>query len=163
MLKKQRLAEAKEKTNQERLCALKEKYSNLSEGEIIFSPEIEGLDKIYMLQAIHSHSLEEARELIATAIKAEERAKLKQAKRSINKKANEIYNNIPSENLRETIADDVKELVWQRDQGKCVKCGSQEKLEYDHIIPVVKGGSSTARNLQLLCEFCNRSKSDNIS
>lgn len=63
---------------------------------------------------------------------------------------------------RAPIPDEVRILVWRRDGGKCVKCGSQEDLEYDHIIPVSKGGSSTARNLQLLCERCNREKRDHI-
>ncbi len=63
---------------------------------------------------------------------------------------------------RQPIPDDVKMFVWQRDGGHCAKCGSQEKLEYDHIIPVSKGGSNTARNIQLLCEKCNRSKGANI-
>src|SRR3990170_1867641 len=48
---------------------------------------------------------------------------------------------------RETIPDDVKMYVWNRDGGKCLKCGSQEKLEFDHIIPLSKGGSNTARNI----------------
>ena len=56
------------------------------------------------------------------------------------------------------IPDDAKIFVWQRDNGRCVICGSQEKLEYDHIIPISKGGSNTARNIQLLCEKHNRSK-----
>ncbi len=64
---------------------------------------------------------------------------------------------------RLSIPDDVKMFVWQRDGGRCVKCGSQENLEYDHIIPVSKGGSNSARNIQLLCENCNRSKGGNIS
>jgi Holliday junction DNA helicase RuvB len=59
---------------------------------------------------------------------------------------------------REPIPDEVKKFVWQRDQGRCVKCGSRELLEYDHIIPLAKAGSNTARNLQLLCEGCNRQK-----
>jgi hypothetical protein len=59
---------------------------------------------------------------------------------------------------REPVAAAVRMFVWQRDGGKCVRCGSQERLEFDHIIPVVKGGSSTERNIQLLCETCNRSK-----
>jgi hypothetical protein len=62
---------------------------------------------------------------------------------------------------REPIPRDVQNVVWQRDQGKCVRCGSNEKLEYDHIIPVCKRGSNTARNIQLLCESCNRSKGGN--
>src|SRR5438093_693993 len=65
---------------------------------------------------------------------------------------------VRSSDDREHIPDDIKIIVWQRDGGKCVKCGSQEKLEFDHIIPVARGGSNTARNIQLLCEACNRSK-----
>ncbi len=63
---------------------------------------------------------------------------------------------------REPIPEAVRIAVWNRDGGRCVKCGSKERLEYDHIIPVSKGGSSTTRNIELLCETCNRSKSDKI-
>jgi hypothetical protein len=63
---------------------------------------------------------------------------------------------------RERISDSVRLFVWQRDEGKCVKCGSTNRLEFDHIIPVAKGGSNTERNIQLLCEACNRSKGANI-
>lgn len=56
------------------------------------------------------------------------------------------------------IPSEVKLSVWRRDQGKCVQCGSKEKLEYDHIIPISRGGSNTDRNVQLLCETCNRKK-----
>ena len=63
---------------------------------------------------------------------------------------------------RTSIPSEVRREVWRRDGGKCVKCGSRERLEYDHIIPVTKGGSNTARNIELLCETCNRAKSDLI-
>jgi Holliday junction DNA helicase RuvB len=63
---------------------------------------------------------------------------------------------------RSSIPSEVRREVWRRDGGKCVKCGSRERLEYDHIIPVTKGGSNTARNIELLCEACNRTKSDLI-
>lgn len=63
---------------------------------------------------------------------------------------------------RERLPEDVRIFVWKRDDGRCVQCGSQENLEFDHIIPVSKGGSNTARNIQLLCESCNRSKSDSM-
>jgi Holliday junction resolvasome RuvABC ATP-dependent DNA helicase subunit len=63
---------------------------------------------------------------------------------------------------RHAIPSSVRMEVWRRDGGKCVKCGGRERLEYDHIIPIAKGGSNTARNIELLCENCNRSKSDRI-
>jgi hypothetical protein len=64
--------------------------------------------------------------------------------------------------VRQPIPKDVQILVWNRDKGRCVECGSQGNLEFDHIIPISKGGSNTARNIQLLCERCNRTKSNKI-
>lgn len=64
----------------------------------------------------------------------------------------------PSTQNRTPIPTNVKQYVWRRDGGRCVECGSNERLEYDHIIPVSKGGSNTERNVQLLCEHCNRMK-----
>jgi 5-methylcytosine-specific restriction endonuclease McrA len=43
-----------------------------------------------------------------------------------------------------------------------VSCGSSDRLEFDHIIAVAKGGSNTERNIQLLCEACNRAKGVSI-
>jgi hypothetical protein len=63
---------------------------------------------------------------------------------------------------RDSIRQDVKADVWNRDGGKCVNCGSRENLEFDHIIPVALGGANTARNIQLLCQSCNRSKQDSL-
>ena len=60
------------------------------------------------------------------------------------------------------IPKSVQREVWRRDERRCVECGSQERLEFDHIIPFSRGGSNTARNIQLLCEKCNRIKSNRI-
>jgi hypothetical protein len=63
---------------------------------------------------------------------------------------------------RERIPEHVRAEVWRRDGGKCVRCGSRYKLEYDHIVPLSKGGSNTVRNIELLCESCNRAKGNRI-
>jgi hypothetical protein len=61
------------------------------------------------------------------------------------------------------IPSTVKAEVWKRDKGRCVRCGSQTNLHFDHIIPYSKGGSSlTAQNIQLLCLRHNLAKHDNI-
>ena len=66
------------------------------------------------------------------------------------------------EERKRRVSSSVKREVWRRDKGRCVNCGSRENLEYDHIIPFSKGGSNTARNIELLCEQCNRSKGAKI-
>ncbi len=51
--------------------------------------------------------------------------------------------------------------IFKQQRGQCACCG--EKLNHyhkDHIIPVSKKGTNWARNIQLLCEFCNLSKKD---
>jgi hypothetical protein len=62
------------------------------------------------------------------------------------------------------IPTSVKLEVWRRDGGRCVECGSQNNLHFDHIIPYSKGGSSlVAENVQLLCARHNLLKSDKIT
>ncbi len=64
--------------------------------------------------------------------------------------------------VRSRIPEEIRIAVWIRDGGKCARCSSRENLEYDHIVPIARGGSDTLRNVELLCEECNRAKSDNI-
>lgn len=59
---------------------------------------------------------------------------------------------------REAIPREVKLAVWKRDGGRCVECGSDFDLQYDHVIPFSMNGASTVQNLQLLCAPCNQSK-----
>lgn len=57
----------------------------------------------------------------------------------------------------------VKLAVWERDKGRCVKCGSDKNLHFDHLLPYSKGGTSLlAENIQLLCAKHNLEKKDKI-
>ena len=58
------------------------------------------------------------------------------------------------------ISSTTKKIVYARDGGKCRCCGSTIELEYDHIKPYSCGGSNDRSNIQLLCQKCNRSKSN---
>ena len=79
---------------------------------------------------------------------------------------NEFQNNHPEVfykgHRRHSIPTDLRKIIWNRDEGKCVKCGSENNIHYDHIIPISKGGSTIKENLELLCQNCNLSKSDKI-
>jgi hypothetical protein len=59
---------------------------------------------------------------------------------------------------RTPIPEAVRAEVWRRDVGSCVACGTKQRLQFDHIIPVSQGGGSSVANLQVLCETCNRAK-----
>jgi len=65
--------------------------------------------------------------------------------------------------VRPPIPEDVRLFVWRRDGGRCVRCGGNQLLEFDHVIPVSQGGATTARNLQLLCQACNREKGASLA
>lgn len=55
--------------------------------------------------------------------------------------------------------------VVRRDNHTCQICEKHLKdseVEFDHIIPISKGGSSEEHNIRLTCFLCNRGKSDKI-
>jgi len=57
----------------------------------------------------------------------------------------------------------VKLEVWQRDKGKCVRCGAVDNLHFDHILPFSRGGASIiAENVQILCARHNLQKGARI-
>lgn len=68
----------------------------------------------------------------------------------------------PAPGPRPAIPKEIKRVVWDRDGGRCVQCGSKQNLEFDHDIPFSLGGSSSVNNLQILCRTCNRRKGARI-
>jgi hypothetical protein len=46
--------------------------------------------------------------------------------------------------------------VFQKSNGRCENCGSNYALEIDHVVPLGKGGASSAKNLRVLCRSCNQ-------
>lgn len=49
-------------------------------------------------------------------------------------------------------------LICEKQGGKCAHCKKKCKLTVDHIVPLSKGGTDFAYNLQALCSHCNTQK-----
>jgi hypothetical protein len=49
----------------------------------------------------------------------------------------------------------VRTYVWRRDRGRCARCGGQERVWFEYVVPVRAGGSNTEQNLQPICERCS--------
>jgi 5-methylcytosine-specific restriction endonuclease McrA len=63
----------------------------------------------------------------------------------------------------------VKSRVWERDGGQCTfssesghRCPSRDYLEYDHIVPVARGGTATVENLRLRCRAHNQFEAERV-
>jgi 5-methylcytosine-specific restriction endonuclease McrA len=52
------------------------------------------------------------------------------------------------------------EAALEKLNHACAKCGSTQRIEKDHIVPVSRGGANNINNLQPLCRNCNAQKND---
>ncbi len=57
----------------------------------------------------------------------------------------------------------IRRAVWERDDGRCSfesgsgrRCDATRGLEFDHVLPVARGGESTPGNLRLRCRGHNQ-------
>jgi 5-methylcytosine-specific restriction endonuclease McrA len=57
----------------------------------------------------------------------------------------------------------VRRAVWERDQGRCTfvgagdhRCASRRFLEFDHVVPVARGGRAGVEGLRLHCRTHNQ-------
>ena len=62
---------------------------------------------------------------------------------------------------RAPVSKNTRLFVLERDNHRCLACGTEENLTLDHIIPRSKGGTNDIDNLQVLCQYCNLSKGVN--
>jgi hypothetical protein len=147
---------------------LRRYLSRYSEDNMVFIPAnkptrlVYFRDRLFMSERVASPS--ERAEVVLRVKKAvyDEEAELSGLRDAIaNLEAAREYQK--SGPKRDAIPEDVKLLVWSRDGGRCVRCGSDRALHFDHIIPVAKGGSNTAANIEILCQVCNLRKSDRIA
>lgn len=63
------------------------------------------------------------------------------------------------------ISREIMLKVVRRDNHICQACHQyvrDDELEFDHMIPVAKGGPTAVENIRLLCRACNRRKSDSL-
>lgn len=67
--------------------------------------------------------------------------------------------------ISRNISREVQFKVFRRDNQVCQMCGRNvpfDKINFDHIIPWSKGGSSDENNIRLLCGECNKSRNNNF-
>jgi 5-methylcytosine-specific restriction endonuclease McrA len=64
---------------------------------------------------------------------------------------------------------EVRRAVWKRDARRCTfmtpsghRCDAQRFLEFDHIVPVARGGPSTEGNVRLRCRAHNQEAAHNV-
>lgn len=48
-----------------------------------------------------------------------------------------------------------REMIKEKLGGKCVNCGSEENIEYHHIVPLRHGGTNNLGNIVPLCCSCH--------
>lgn len=61
---------------------------------------------------------------------------------------------------RQAVSDAIRQEIFERDGGRCIYCGSSDRLTLDHDLPVSRGGLSTLSNLDACCLTCNIVKGD---
>ncbi|MDP2948642.1 MAG: HNH endonuclease [Chloroflexota bacterium] len=67
------------------------------------------------------------------------------------------------EEFKRVIPAWVKQAVYKRDKGRCVLCGTQDQLHFDHELPFSKGGTGLApENVRILCARHNLQKGAKI-
>lgn len=110
--------------------------------------------------AVNQYSIKEAVALIKGKAVTEERD-FKRIRREV--KAVDQLSNRRGEYPGPLIPEAVQLVVYARDNGRCVQCGSKEKIQFDYVVPFAIGGSMTTDNIYILCQVCRLRKPGNVT
>lgn len=81
----------------------------------------------------------------------------------------ELLNKSFPDKARKAISDSLRHKLIHAANSRCALCGKSPKtdasihLEIDHITPYSKGGTNDLDNLRVLCNLCNRGRSNKFS
>ena len=119
------------------------------------------LDKLHRVQALLSHKIPNG-DLTAVLDRVLDLAIERLEKKKFGASSKRRPSTRPSSNPRHIPAR-IKHAVWQRDGNRCTfisesghRCTEQARLEFDHAVPVARGGQSTVENLRLRCRAHNQ-------
>ncbi len=142
--------------------ALRARLTPLSHGysELLATLDAEGTQALDEVRALLGHSLPSGsipvvikRALLCLARELRRR-KFAQIDRPRAQKQSAKGRRIPAQVRREVHARDGGGCTFVSDDGH--HCASRERLEYDHIVPVARGGDSTTENVRLRCRTHNQ-------
>ena len=134
--------------------------------EMQYSMTPEDHETFRYAQALLSHAVpsgdvaEIHRRAMALLVKDSEKRRFGSSQRSNAKRGPVQGRKVPAATRR---------VVWTRDQGRCTfvaptghRCGSREFLEFDHVVPVARGGLSDEGNLRLRCRGHNQAEAKRV-
>jgi 5-methylcytosine-specific restriction endonuclease McrA len=67
------------------------------------------------------------------------------------------------------VPDEIKRAVRERDGGRCTfvgtggkRCDARDSLQFDHVVPVARGGKATVSNIRLCCRAHNQYEAERV-
>lgn len=67
---------------------------------------------------------------------------------------------VPAAVRREVLMRDGRQCTFVSESGR--RCSACRRLDFDHVVPVARGGDTTAGNLRLLCPAHNQLEADRV-
>jgi hypothetical protein len=135
------------KSNRESEKMLDDLKGEKAPKKVVLHLKEETLQRLKQVQKLNSHKCADIDSLILSLCKEAEKHwdKAHVQRKSLGARVDRRY-----------ISVGIKAAIWERDQGQCRICGSEKRLEMDHLKPFALGGKTTEDNLRLLCRNCNQ-------